>query len=115
MSTEAAQALHRDPHAVPQSHAVAGAARPPDKMAAVVMAVDAQLVTDGRPLPHDPDGTMGETYHYEEVTMRGFLAAVAARLILSGYAFNPHAIDADAALGMSLSDLVREIYNATRP
>jgi len=114
MADEPATALHRDPHAVPQSRAIAAASRPGDKMAAVVMAVDAQLITDHRPLPHDPDGTMGDTYHYQEATMRGFLAAVAARLILASFAFDPRSVDANAALAESLSDLVDEIYNATR-
>jgi hypothetical protein len=85
------------------------------KSAAIWTAVQAQLVSDGRPLPKTGAEVMGTDYHYTDVTMASFLNGVAA-LLKDGtpsLTFNSASLNLDTCVSDNITELCGYIASAT--
>lgn len=76
-------------------------------------AVEAQLDTEHRPSPHDPNKEMEGGYGYATDNMDGFLTAVAKRLAQEGHSFRYDNSFIQTALKANLRELKVKITSKT--
>jgi hypothetical protein len=77
-------------------------------------AVEAQLVKQNRPAPHDPDKVMEDDYGFDPESMDGFLTAVKKRLAARGHRFSYDNPFVNTALKAKLFDLKVKIQGKTK-